>query len=115
MKYTKRTPKKKNKKQKTKNKGRTPEKPKRRILHQTPNFLPLTRLEPTPLASKLIEHSRFLTSIFPFFLFITCGWRGTTFDMAISCKLNNSYSREFKWEVRKRIMSGRFMGIGEHD
>jgi len=31
-------------------------------------LLSLTQLEPTPLASKLIEHSRFLTSLFPFFL-----------------------------------------------
>jgi hypothetical protein len=31
-------------------------------------LLPLTQLEPTPLASRFIEQSRFLTSLFPFYL-----------------------------------------------
>jgi hypothetical protein len=57
------------------NKRKTPEKPKEK-LHQNPNFLPLTRLEPTPLALKLIEHSKFLTSLFPFFLFIFLSFLG---------------------------------------
>jgi hypothetical protein len=74
MKYTKRTPKqKKNKKTKEEH----PKKPKtEEKLHQNPNFLPLTQLEPTLLASKFIEHSKFLTSIFPFFLFSLLSFLG---------------------------------------
>jgi hypothetical protein len=63
------TPKKKTKKKKKKKKEH-PKNPKEEILHQTPNFWPLTRLEPTLLASKLIEHSRFLTSLFPFYNYV---------------------------------------------
>jgi hypothetical protein len=40
-----------------------------RLLYTTTRaLLPPTGLEPTPLASKLIEHSRFLTFLFPFCL-----------------------------------------------
>jgi hypothetical protein len=68
---TKKNKKKKERKKNTRKTQKTKEK-----LHQTPSFLPLTLLEPTPLASKLIEHSKFLTSLFPFFLFIFFSFLG---------------------------------------
>jgi len=43
----------KGQKKKKKKEEETSEKPKKRKLHQTPIFLPLSRLEPIPLASKL--------------------------------------------------------------
>jgi hypothetical protein len=45
------------KRKKKKKKKKDTRKTQKEILHQTPNFLLLSRLEPTPLASKLIERA----------------------------------------------------------
>jgi hypothetical protein len=90
MEYTKRTPKKKEKKRRKKDKTeRTshPQKPEGTKLQQTTHketlnpqkspglhhhtertLLPLPWLKQLPLSSKLIEHSKFLSSLLPFAL-----------------------------------------------
>jgi hypothetical protein len=60
------TPKQKKNRKQMKNTQKNPKDKGKATLN--PNLLPLTQLEPTHLASKLIEHSRILTSLLPFFL-----------------------------------------------